>query len=121
MRFTALVVAMVIAGSCIAYGQEAQPTPPQAGEKIGSTKTPGVNKRQRNQQRRIGQGIKSGQLTPGEAARLEAREAKIQRDKRKAKADGTVTPAERRKLQREENRASRKIYKLKHNNKTQTP
>jgi len=121
MRFTALAVAVVIAGSCTVYAQEMQSNPPQSGEKVGSTKTPGVNKRQRNQQRRIGQGIKSGQLTPGEAARLEAREAKIQRDKRKAKSDGTVTPAERRKLQREQNRASRKIYQLKHNSKTQKP
>jgi hypothetical protein len=119
MRLTALAVAVAIAGSCIAYGQEAQPTPPQSGEKVGSTKTPGINKRQRNQQRRISQGIKSGSLTAGEAARLEKREAKIQHDKQAAKADGKVTPAERRKLNREENRASKKIYQLKHNKKTQ--
>jgi len=121
MRFTTIAVAVAFAGTCIAYGQEGQPSPPQQGTAVTSPKTPGINKRQRNQQRRIRQGAKSGQLTAGEAARLEAREAKIQHDKQAAKADGRVTPAERRKLNREENRASKKIYKLKHNNNTQKP
>jgi hypothetical protein len=78
------------------------------------TKTPGVTKRQVNQQKRIGQGVSSGQLTPKETEHLEAREAKIQHDKKLAKSDGTVTPAERAKLQREENRTSRAIYRQKH-------
>jgi hypothetical protein len=121
MRFIVLILAVMIATSCIVYGQEAQPTPPQSDQNVGSTKTPRINKRQRNQQRRISQGINSGQLTAGEAARLEKREAKIQHDKQAAKADGKVTTAERRKLNREENQASRKIYKLKHNQKTQKP
>ena len=36
-----------------------------------------INKRQENQQDRIAQGIKSGQLTPRETARLEKQEAEI--------------------------------------------
>src|SRR5258708_4801934 len=81
------------------------------------TATPGVTERQINQQERIKQGEKSGELTPKETRRLEAREAKIQHDKKVAKSDGTVTPAERAKLQREENRSSRAIYRKKHNAK----
>ena len=78
------------------------------------TATPVVTKRQENQQERIGQGVKSGELTPKETRHLEAREAKIQHDKKAAKADGTVTPAERAKLNREENRTSRAIRRQKH-------
>ena len=78
------------------------------------TATPNVTKRQENQQARIAQGVKSGELTPKETEHLEAREAKIQHDKKEAKADGTVTAAERSKLHREENRTSRAIYRQKH-------
>ncbi|MBS1598247.1 MAG: hypothetical protein JST75_08475 [Bacteroidetes bacterium] len=78
------------------------------------TATPNVTKRQANQQARIAQGVKSGELTPKETEHLEAREAKIQNDKKAAKADGTVTHAERAKLHREENRTSRAIYRQKH-------
>ena len=84
-----------------------------------NTKTPVINQRQRNQQARIGQGVKSGQLTAGETRHLEAQQAKIQHDKKAAKADGTVTPQEKAKLTREQNRASRTIYRDKHNNRTQ--
>ena len=89
------------------------------GFALGSaqTATPHVTKRQLKQQARIEQGVKSGELTAGETKRLELQQAKIQADKRKAKSDGVVTPAERAKLAREQNRANRKIYRLKHNDK----
>lgn len=80
-----------------------------------STATPNIDQRQANQQRRIANGIQSGQLTAREAQGLEKRETKIEADKQAAKADGVVTRAERRKLQGEENRASRAIYRKKHN------
>lgn len=83
-----------------------------------STATPNVSKRQVQQQKRIAEGVRSGELTAKETANLETREAKIQADKRAAKADGVVTTAERAKLQAEENRASRKIYQKKHNDRT---
>ncbi len=79
------------------------------------TATPNLTKRQIQHQKRIGEGIRSGELTAKEAANLELREAKIQSDKRAAKADGVVTDAERAKLHAQENRASRKIYRKKHN------
>lgn len=78
------------------------------------TATPRVTKRQIHQQQRIKEGVKSGELTKAEAAKLEAREAKIQHDKKMAKSDGVVTPQERAKLHREENRTSRAIYRQKH-------
>ncbi|HUI09193.1 MAG TPA: hypothetical protein VL221_02635 [Bacteroidota bacterium] len=81
------------------------------------TATPRVARRQLKQQARIEQGVKSGELTARETKHLELQQAKIQADKRKAKSDGVVTPAERAKLAREQNRASRTIYRLKHNDR----
>jgi Skp family chaperone for outer membrane proteins len=86
-----------------------------------NTSTPNVDKREANQQGRIANGINSGALTAQETANLEKREAKIEADKQAAKADGKVTKAERAKLQHEENTASKKIYKKKHNARTETP
>ncbi len=82
------------------------------------TATPRVTKRQVRQQARIEQGVKSGELTRHEARGLERQQAKIAVDKRKAKADGVVTPRERVKLTKEQNRASRRIHRLKHNERT---
>ena len=77
-------------------------------------KTPNIDKRERRQSKRIEQGVKSGELNQREAARLEAREAKLHADEAKAKADGKVTPKERAKLQHEANKTSRHIYRQKH-------
>jgi hypothetical protein len=83
-----------------------------------NTNTPNIDRREAKQQQRIDNGVNSGQLTGKETQNLERRESKIEADKQAAKADGKVTGAERRKLKREENRASRAIYKKKHNNRT---
>jgi hypothetical protein len=80
--------------------------------------TPGIDKRQAIQQKRIEQGVKSGALTGREAARLEKREAKIEADKQAAKADGKVTLAERKKLNRELDSTSRAIHHQKHDAQT---
>jgi hypothetical protein len=83
------------------------------------TDDPGIQKREQNQEKRIQQGVKSGQLTPKEAGRLEAQQTKIKQDEERMKADGTLTKAERRKLKREQDRASGNIYRKKHNDKTE--
>jgi hypothetical protein len=80
-----------------------------------------VKNREENQQDRIAQGVKSGQLTPQEAANLEKSEAKIEKDRQAALADGKLTPKEKAKLNREENKQSKKIYQKKHNRKKVTP
>ena len=74
-----------------------------------------VDRREARQQTRIQQGVHSGQLTPGETARLEAGQAHVERVEARAKSDGVVTPHERAKLNRTQNRQSRKIARLKHN------
>lgn len=76
--------------------------------------TPGIDKREANQERRIQQGVKSGELNEREAARLERGEKRIERMEERAKADGKVTPQERKRLHRAENVESRRIYREKH-------
>lgn len=87
-------------------------TPAHAQER-----TPGLNHRQRNQQARIRQGVKSGELTRSEARHLEAREGRLQANKLVDKAKGPLTRKERAQLQRQANRDSRAIYRDKHNNR----
>jgi hypothetical protein len=76
-----------------------------------------VDRRQANQQARIGEGVRSGELTPRETARLERKEARTRREIRRDRAanGGTLTPAEKAKINREQNRTSRRIYRAKHN------
>jgi hypothetical protein len=72
-----------------------------------------VAQRQFNQQRRIAAGIRQGQLTRGQAFRLERREAAIHREVRTMRAfdHGRLTPGDRRILYRQQNRMSRRIYR----------
>jgi hypothetical protein len=75
-----------------------------------------VGQRQRNQQERIAQGVKSGQLNARETARLEGREAHINKEIHNDRAanGGHLTPAEKAKVNRQENRTSHAIYRQKH-------
>jgi CRISPR/Cas system-associated endoribonuclease Cas2 len=79
--------------------------------------TPLVDQRQANQEARIQQGVKSGELTPKEAAKLEKGQDKVQKMENKAVADGKVTPKEQAKLERAQNKQSKKIAKKKNNPK----
>ncbi|MGH9715110.1 MAG: hypothetical protein ACRD4R_00040 [Candidatus Acidiferrales bacterium] len=76
-----------------------------------------IHKRKVNQQDRIANGVKSGQLTPHETAKLERQQKSINHQERNMrKADnGHLTSADRRKLNRRQNRASARIYAKKHN------
>ncbi len=109
MRLLLLAVAFAVT----AYAQD--PNPPQTP----GTKTPVVRERQMKQKARIRQGVKSGELTKGEARKLRQEQKTIQAEKQMAKVDGKVTPAERAKLRHDQNKASKDIYRLKHNKRTQ--
>jgi hypothetical protein len=80
-----------------------------------------VNGRAFNQQGRIAQGVRSGELTPRETSRLENREANINREVASDRAanGGKLTPAEHKQVERQQNRASKKIYQDKHNDRTE--
>jgi hypothetical protein len=76
-----------------------------------------VGQRRENQQDRIAQGIRSGSLNAGETAHLENREQGInQRIAADRQANGgKLTGQEKRQVNRAQNRASRNIYRAKHN------
>jgi hypothetical protein len=80
-----------------------------------------VGKRAENQQDRIAQGIKSGQLTAGETAHLENNEAKINKEVHNDRAanGGKLTAQEKQQVNRQQNRQSRQIYRDKHNGRRQ--
>ena len=83
------------------------------------TPTPVINHRQPRQERRINQGVRSGELTRTEARHLRGDERRIGRQKRMAMADGRMSRRERRHLRREENRTSRAIRRDKHNDRVE--
>src|SRR5262249_30585222 len=80
-----------------------------------------VDQRRQNQQQRIAQGVKSGQLTAGETAKLESQEKGINQQVRADRAanGGKLTAGEKAQVNREQNRESKKIYNKKHNAHTQ--
>ena len=80
-----------------------------------------IRERQENEQDRIAQGVRSGQLTAGETARLEGREAALNREIRTDRRanGGTLTPQERQQVNRQQNRLSNQIYRAKHNGRRQ--
>ncbi|MGH9742500.1 MAG: hypothetical protein ACRD51_09125 [Candidatus Acidiferrum sp.] len=80
-----------------------------------------VGQRRENQQDRIANGVKSGQLTAGETSKLENQQRGIHQQVRADRAanGGKLTAGEKRQVNREQNRASRNIYRKKHNGRTQ--
>jgi hypothetical protein len=83
-----------------------------------TSSTPRIDQRQANQERRIEQGEKSGQLTEKEAARLEQGQARVEKMEDKARADGKVTKKERARIEHAQDRQSRKIYRQRHDKQT---
>ena len=75
--------------------------------------TPVLNDRQAQQEKRIEQGVRSGELTP-ETARLAKGQVELQRMENRAKRDGEVTHKERARLHNKANVESRKIHRQKH-------
>ena len=80
--------------------------------------TPKVDAREANQEKRIEQGVASGQLNAKETHRLDKDQAAITKAETKAKADGKVTKHERRKINKMQNAASQDIHAQKHDTQT---
>ncbi len=98
---TLFVTALILSFAGVSYG-------------AGAMKTPLVKRRQVHQQKRIIQGVKSGQLTLREFYKLEKEQRKIQKEKKRFASDGVITRKERAKLHRDLNRASKHIFIQKH-------
>ena len=85
-----------------------------ASSAFAQAETPGIDQRQGNQEKRIDQGIASGQLNEREANRLSNQQEHINKMEDKAKADGVVTKKERTKIAKSQDRAPRRIARQKH-------
>ena len=81
----------------------------------GNTNDPGIHARIEEQQKRIDQGISSGQLTRVEADIVQDNLNRIKDAEARMKRDGNLTPKERARLELRLDRNSRMIYKEKHN------
>ncbi len=74
-----------------------------------------VNHRQRKQQKRIHGGLKDGSLTGKEYAKLQKKQAKLNRaEKRMRLSDGKLTRKEAYKIEKSQDKLSKNIYKQKH-------
>ncbi|MGI9352068.1 MAG: hypothetical protein ACR2O3_10935 [Rhizobiaceae bacterium] len=103
MRKSLLVIALSTLAACMV------PTLASAQS------TPGVDKREHRQAKRIFHGVGNGSLTARETGQLLRGEARIHRMEHRFKRDGVVTAGERVRLHRNLNRQSRRIYRKKHN------
>ena len=80
-----------------------------------------VVQRNVNQQERIEQGLKSGQLTTREAAKLEGEESRVEKMESRALKNGKLSPEERARIDRAQNQVSRDIYREKHDAQVGNP
>lgn len=98
---TGLLAGGVILGSLPA---QAEPNRPDFGQ------------REMRQERRIYQGVQSGQLTPREFRRLDNQQGRIDATAARMRADGRLNRPERARLNQMQNRSNRSIYQYRHNN-----
>ncbi len=74
-----------------------------------------------DQQQRIEQGLKSGELNTREASKLERGQARIDRTEKRDMRDGTLSDADKAQIQKQQNRQSAAIYGQKHDAQTGNP
>jgi hypothetical protein len=112
LKTFALAASLALAPAAI-FAQTSTPTT------TAPTKPPTINQRKENQQDRIAQGVKSGQLTAGETSHLEKQEAGINKEEKgmRAQDNGKLTKQDRKTLNQQQNAESRRIYRDKHNGK----
>ena len=120
-----LALLMSAAGTTRVFAQDpssSQSSPAATAPAAATEKKtdPSIAQRKENQQDRIANGVKSGQLTAGETANLEKKEAAINKETRTDRAanGGKLTSAEKAQVNRQQNQVSRQIYADKHNANT---
>jgi len=114
-----LPVAVLLVGT-VALGQDTSTPATTSAPSTTATPQPTVGQRKENQQDRIAQGVKSGQLTAGETANLETKEAAINGETRADRAanGGKLTQTEKQQINGQQNQLSKQIYNDKHNANT---
>lgn len=86
----------------------------ETGAQLPLPHDPGINKRQHNQQHRVKQGVRSGQLTKEERIALRNQKMVIRQEERAYKADGQLSKDERKDLHQDMNNLSKDINQQKH-------
>lgn len=102
MKIAAFALVAILATTTLAQAQETNRT---------------INGRKAEQQQRIGNGVRSGQMMAGETAHVEQQERAMNREERDMRAanNGHLTRSDRSTLQHQQNQESRRIYRDKHN------
>lgn len=75
------------------------------------------DKNLRGERKRVVQGIKSGEITKPEAAKIKKEMRDVKQATQAAKADGKVTKAEKKEIARQDQQLDRTIHRTKHNNR----
>jgi hypothetical protein len=127
MKWSGLPVAVLLAGSvAMAQDSSSQQQSQQSSQSGSATSSPSsdakptIQQRKENQQDRIANGVQSGQLTAGETANLEKKEAAINKETATDRAanGGKLTSAEKQQVNKQQNQMSKQIYQDKHNANT---
>ncbi|GEM_PF-5211835 len=113
----ALLVATQVMGDEAQANQEQVQVQNQDQGQKGDVKTPVINNVQKRQVAKIRNGVKSGELTAGEARELAQNQKEIQEMKREAKADGKMTKQEKKQILKEQKKQKKEIRKKKNNGK----
>ncbi|MHB8503086.1 MAG: hypothetical protein ACYDCG_19495 [Candidatus Acidiferrales bacterium] len=127
LKWSALPMAVLMMGTAaMAQDQTAaqgssSPAPATQTATPAAKPDPSIAQRKENQQDRIANGVKSGQLTAGETAKLENQQKGINQQVKADRAanGGKLTAGEKAQVNHEQNRASRNVYRKKHNGRTQ--
>ena len=108
MRFVTAVLASTLVIAPAAMMAQTTPTP--------GAHDYNINQRKVDQQDRIANGVKNGQLTAGQTSRLEHQEAGINKEERgmRAQDNGHLTKQDRQTIHAQQNQESRRIYRDKH-------
>ncbi len=102
MKIKAILSAIaLVAISSSTFAQEATEM-----QKVNPNKT---------QKERIKQGVKSGEITKKEKAKIEVQRQETKAAVKDAKSDGVVTPEEKAEIEKQRKQASNTIYRKKHN------
>jgi hypothetical protein len=80
-----------------------------------------IAQRKENQQKRIGNGVKNGSMTPKETAKAEKQESNLNREIRtdRKQNGGNLTNNQKQQVNQQQNKLSKEIYTDKHNDKNQ--
>jgi hypothetical protein len=121
-KISSSLVILAVGGLMLVGSAAAQSSTSGAGPGVvdpGHPRVNEVNRREANQQKRIGNGVANGTLTSKQAANLEKRETAVQNREQAdmAKHNGHLTKAEQRGINRQQNRISRSIARDKESNK----